>query len=403
MDYRSLKSSNEPMGVLAHPHSTLEVILMLSDPARNSTNEFTVTSPNNIFLLDGNPFPKDDFQSVENLLQENESTEYYTSPKEDYSSFKAMELRRKFPQTANSHRNMRSREKEGYIIHKDFVKFRDFLNNMGPCEIPGYTLDRIITADPEYAPGKVRWASKRTQNNNKGNNVFLTDDKGNTKTISQWAATEKLTANTLYHRKAAGWSDMEVIYGRKTNPNISSTDNPWPYDKQKEWESLYRKEILHKGCGKSKLEFLRDNARNSFYKHERRLRQLIEAIKAKIGYENYDDEYNAKCRIGTYRLCLDEFKDMQLAKIKKMAVETRAKKNYANDIVKQVNRQFAYEKNKIKILLNRNANIKEAEFNKYYDEEYPRPEYTINRPPPNPSTLLHSEPSKPKPRQKIKN
>ncbi len=81
----------------------------------------------------------------------------------DCKSLPAMELRRKYKATADSHRNMLRREKmAGAVIHPDFVDFRSFLAIVGPRPGRNFTLDRIDNNDPEYAPAKVRWATKRT-------------------------------------------------------------------------------------------------------------------------------------------------------------------------------------------------------------------------------------------------
>ena len=85
--------------------------------------------------------------------------------KADCETLSKMELRRHYSREANCHRNMLSRRKtQGAVVSPLFEDFRSFLKIVGPMPAKGTTLDRIDNADPEYAPGKVRWADKRTQN-----------------------------------------------------------------------------------------------------------------------------------------------------------------------------------------------------------------------------------------------
>lgn len=74
-----------------------------------------------------------------------------------------MELRARYKSEATAHRNMKGRAKtKGAVIHPEFHKFEDFLRHLGPCPANRATVDRINNSDPEYAPGKVRWADKRS-------------------------------------------------------------------------------------------------------------------------------------------------------------------------------------------------------------------------------------------------
>lgn len=66
----------------------------------------------------------------------------------------AMELRKRFPKEASSHRNMLARGKKGFVIHSDFRTFRDFLRHMGKAPTASATVDRIDPDDPEYAPAR---------------------------------------------------------------------------------------------------------------------------------------------------------------------------------------------------------------------------------------------------------
>jgi hypothetical protein len=83
----------------------------------------------------------------------------------DCKTLKKTALRRKYPAEAIAHRNMLARSKPH--VSAQFRTFSEFLFEVGSKPIPKATLDRIDNSDPEYAPGKVRWADAHTQSNNR--------------------------------------------------------------------------------------------------------------------------------------------------------------------------------------------------------------------------------------------
>ena len=94
--------------------------------------------------------------------------------------------------------------------------FNRFLMHVGPRPCPGATLDRIDNADPEYAPRKVRWADKRTQNSNKGDSLlFYYSRTGDTYTVSRLAKLRKVSPSTIRKRKERGWTDDEIVEGKR--------------------------------------------------------------------------------------------------------------------------------------------------------------------------------------------
>ncbi|HWW64103.1 MAG TPA: hypothetical protein VNZ43_05050 [Sphingomonadaceae bacterium] len=138
----------------------------------------------------------------------------------DLQHLTKMQLRRKYRAEANSHRNMLTRSKRrGNIVHPDLREFRNFLRLVGPMPVSGATLDRIDNADTEYAPGKVRWADKRTQNNNKGDTLTFHDQRaGEVFTASRIAKLQGVSASAVRHRRARGWSDAQIIAGTRSSP-----------------------------------------------------------------------------------------------------------------------------------------------------------------------------------------
>lgn len=133
-----------------------------------------------------------------------------------------MELRCQYAAEANAHRNMLCRgQSKGAVIHPEFRDFGSFLSHVGPIPAKGATLDRIDNHDPEYAPGKVRWADKRTQNGNKGDTlVFHYSRTGDSYTVSRLAKLQKVTSNTIRMRLHRGWTDDEIIDGKRAAPSV---------------------------------------------------------------------------------------------------------------------------------------------------------------------------------------
>ena len=133
----------------------------------------------------------------------------------DCQNLSAMDLRKKYPSEATSHRHMLEREEKlDRTIHPRFRKFRDFLADVGPKPFPKATLDRIDNDDPEYAPGKVRWADKRTQTNNRMNTLLFQSD-GRQFLSSELAKLQKVSPSTIRQRRQRGWSDQCIIAGKQ--------------------------------------------------------------------------------------------------------------------------------------------------------------------------------------------
>jgi len=80
--------------------------------------------------------------------------------------------------------------------------FGAFLSDMGPRP-PMCTIDRI-DVEGHYDPGNCRWATKKTQANNKRTNVHITVG-GVTKTLQEWADKTGIGACTIRNRMVSGW------------------------------------------------------------------------------------------------------------------------------------------------------------------------------------------------------
>jgi hypothetical protein len=129
-----------------------------------------------------------------------------------------MQLRLLYRSEASSHKNMLQRAPGlGRFVNQDWEKFRDFLLDMGPKPDPkrDHELDRIDNTDPEYDPGKCRWATSRVQNNNKGDTlVFIDSLTGKKWTASELAKRHGVTISAIEKRRSrGGWTDDESIEG----------------------------------------------------------------------------------------------------------------------------------------------------------------------------------------------
>ncbi|MER9403658.1 hypothetical protein NKI36_06300 [Mesorhizobium caraganae] len=145
----------------------------------------------------------------------------------DHAMLSKMQLRQRYKAEANTHRNMLSREKShGAVIHPEFRDFASFLRHVGPIPAKGATLDRVVNSDPEYGPNKVRWADKRTQNNNKSDTLlFHYSRTGDTYTVSRLSKLQKCHSSTIRKRLERGWTDDEIIEGNRATPLASSSNH----------------------------------------------------------------------------------------------------------------------------------------------------------------------------------
>jgi len=219
----------------------------------------------------------------------------------DIETLPLTKLRQKYSSESNSHMNMLARRKtHGALVHEKFLEFKSFLGFMGPVPAPGYTLDRLNSADPEYAPGKVRWASKKEQAVNKQNVILLTGTNGVVRSLTEWAEVLKIPATTLKSRRAKGWTDVEVLYGK--NSTITYATNapakyravavfPWPPELRGDWEAGYRRDHRQIDSGYD------DRDGNTIWRHETRAAFLVRKLTAILA--NLRDEVERTTEPGT--------------------------------------------------------------------------------------------------------
>ena len=102
--------------------------------------------------------------------------------------------------------------------------FDAFLADMGPCP-EGHSLDRI-DVNGHYEPENCRWASWRTQSNNKRTSVKI-EFNGKTQTIAEWASDLGIRLDTLWRRLQRMEPELaltsENLVEKKASPLVHGT------------------------------------------------------------------------------------------------------------------------------------------------------------------------------------
>ena len=97
----------------------------------------------------------------------------------------------------------------GIKVCKRWLKFENFLTDMGRRPTPQHSLDRINN-DGSYSPKNCRWATRQEQSHNRSDNHYLTL-RGETLTMIEWARRYGMSIKTLHSRVVNGWSDERAI------------------------------------------------------------------------------------------------------------------------------------------------------------------------------------------------
>jgi hypothetical protein len=213
-------------------------------------------------------------------------------------------LKEQHPSEYYSWKAMKARAAKGLcVVHRKFASFEQFIEILGPKDDSSYTLDRIDSADREYAPGKVRWASKSLQARNRSNTVWLVYSgkkypahAGKTLSLTEWAAVTTQSASTMRRRRIHGWSDDENIEGNrarapKTFEQMSIPEllefRPWDEEKADAQEAYYldaskkhenRFEFMLSAIQSHHFQALRERHRSTaYYMNDEQERDAYEA------------------------------------------------------------------------------------------------------------------------------
>lgn len=167
----------------------------------------------------------------------------------DIAEMSPTDLRQKYGLEYSSWRNMKARRKtHGAVIAPQFENFQDFLFHVGPRPSKSYSLDRLDNLNKEYGPDLVAWRIVADQNCNKSDTVFLTDSDGTTQPLTVWAKQLKVSPNTLHSRRKLGWTDVQVLNGKKPTAPASIASllerTPWPKENRFRWEQVFQRQFL---------------------------------------------------------------------------------------------------------------------------------------------------------------
>lgn len=123
------------------------------------------------------------------------NTTHNKSNSAEYNSWSGMKTRCSNYNRSNSHRYVGRGIK---VCDRWINSFENFLADMGEKPSPLHSLDRKKN-EGNYEPDNCRWALKKVQANNTSKNVFITY-KNETKTVTEWAKSERLSISTLARR-----------------------------------------------------------------------------------------------------------------------------------------------------------------------------------------------------------
>lgn len=302
----------------------------------------------------------------------------------DANNMKISSLKKKYKLEYQSYKNMIAREKEyGAIIHPDFREFPQFLENVGIRKNKEYTLDRIDNNDPEYAPNKIRWADKTTQNNNRSNNIFLVHDDGRSMTIAKWASETNQKADTLYKRRTSGWSDMEIITGERDRI-ASIEDMPFPYDKKEVWEMVYMKQVLS-GYGKTRLEFTVgfSNILLSDLSYKKHHIHILINQKSNYEYEHvtyYQMEYLSTNRKNISFPNIESYSELSLNELLTVNHENDVRLDRHRNYLDEATSMLEWVNKRQECIDKRANNVSKDIIISFFKKTYPKPEFTMNQP-----------------------
>lgn len=141
------------------------------------------------------------------IISEKNSTHGDTSGgrTKEYRAWKSMRDRC-FLRSAKCYRIYGGR---GITVCKRWLKFENFLADMGRAPSPSHQLDRFPNNNGNYEPSNCRWTDAKSQSRNRRTNVLATHD-GVTKCCLDWAAELKIPRWTVARRLKIGRTIYQI-------------------------------------------------------------------------------------------------------------------------------------------------------------------------------------------------
>lgn len=110
----------------------------------------------------------------------------------------------------------------GIAVCERWMKFENFLADMGEKQTPKHQIDRINN-NGNYEPSNCKWSTATEQANNKRNNTLITAN-GVTRTLSQWSIRSGIKREVISYRiLRLGWTPEKALSQKVLNKSTFST------------------------------------------------------------------------------------------------------------------------------------------------------------------------------------
>lgn len=99
----------------------------------------------------------------------------------------------------------------GIKIDPRWDSFENFYEDVHESYADNLSLDRYPDINGDYGPSNFRWATQKTQNNNRRTNVHVELD-GESKTLAEWSNISGVHPTVIKYRLKNNWSVREAIF-----------------------------------------------------------------------------------------------------------------------------------------------------------------------------------------------
>jgi hypothetical protein len=98
----------------------------------------------------------------------------------------------------------------GVKVCERWLRFENFLADMGPRPTPRHEIDRYPDPNGNYEPTNCRWATRKENMRNLRTNRLVTID-GVTRCLVEWMEISPVKKRTIKGRLHAGWNERDAI------------------------------------------------------------------------------------------------------------------------------------------------------------------------------------------------